>query len=95
MPFARIFVAVVICSALALCLALAVKRFRGPQRFRSLTLSSWSNSQEVRVIEVRRIGMHGDIALIEHGDRRYLLLVQSGSSTLLREVTIETGGGSG
>lgn len=84
-PIARIFIALLICSALAFCLALLIKR-RG--RFDSIRALFWplaSPPQQVRILEVRRLGLHGDVALIRHRDRQYLVLVQAGSSTLLRE----------
>lgn len=90
-PVARIVLALLICSALAFCLALLIKHRCRVRSIRELLLPLKLPPQEVRILEVRRIGMHGDVALIQHGDRRYLVLVQAGNSTVLREEVIAPG----
>ncbi|KPF77593.1 hypothetical protein [Novosphingobium sp. AAP93] len=87
-PVARIVIALLICSALAFCLALLIKRRGRIDSIRAVFRPLAYPPQEVRILEVRRIGVHGDIALIRHRDRQYLVLVQAGSSTVLREESV-------
>ena len=89
-PVLRIFIAVVVCSAFAFCAALLIRHRAGGYDFAKWMLPLAKAPQELRVVEVRRISVHGDVALIEHGSRRYLVLVQAGSSTLLCEEPVPT-----
>lgn len=88
-PIARIFIALLICSALAFCIALLIKRRGRIDSIRALFRPLAYPPQEVRILEVRRVGVHGDVALIRHRDRQYLVLVQAGSATVLCEERVD------
>lgn len=88
-PVARIVLALLICSVLAFCFALLIKHRGRAYSIRELLPPLKLPPQEVRILEVRRIGIHGDVALIQHRDRRFLVLVQAGNSTVLREEVVD------
>ncbi|WP_375397069.1 hypothetical protein [uncultured Sphingomonas sp.] len=84
-PVARIVVAFVICAVIA---GLAILLIR--QRTGRGDLARWlrrvaPGRGAVEIVEVRRLSMHADLGLVRHAGREYLILVQAGSSRVLRE----------
>lgn len=83
-PVGRILISLVACLMIA-ALAILLLRQKGGKDFR-LTLGRLSARRgAIDVIEARRLSLHGDVCLVRHDGREYLLLVQAGDSRVLRE----------
>lgn len=91
-PVVRIVVSLAACLAIA-ALAILFLRQRGGQIDLRTALGRVSSRRSaIDVIEVRRLSLHGDVCLIRHDDREYLLLVQAGDSRVLRERDVVSNG---
>lgn len=81
-PFVRLALGLVLCSALALAAALALRSYmhKGP------TLGwRWASSQErsLAVLESYRLSQHADVCRIASGETEYLIVVSPGAATVL------------
>ena len=84
-PVARIVLAFLVCAMIA---GLAVLLIR--QRTGRSDLAGWlrrvtPSRGAIDVVEVRRLTLHADIGLVRHDGREYLLLLQAGTNSVLRE----------
>ena len=84
-PVGRIIVAFLICIAIAVLAILLIR-----QRMGKGDLAGWlrrvgPRAGVIEVVEVRRLSMHAEIGVVRHDGREFLLLVQAGSSQVLRE----------
>jgi hypothetical protein len=83
-PVGRILISLIACLMIA-ALAILFLRQKGGKDLR-LTLGRLSPRRgAIEVVETRRLSLHGDICLVRHDGREYLLLVQAGDSRILRE----------
>ncbi|WP_034158867.1 hypothetical protein [Sphingomonas sp. ERG5] len=81
----RIVVSLVICIVIAVLAALLIK-----QRSGKIDLKAWLARIEpragaIRVVETRRLSVHADISVVQHGEREYLLLLQQNNAQVLRD----------
>jgi hypothetical protein len=91
-PVGRIVIAFLICIAIA---GLAILLIR--QRMGKGDLAGWlrrvaPRGGVIEVVEVRRLSMHADIGVVRHDGHEYLLILQVGSTQVLRERTLTDGG---
>ena len=83
-PVGRILISLLACLMIA-ALAILLLRQKGGKDIR-LTLGRLSpRPGAIEVVEARRLSLHGDVCLVRHDGREYLLLVQGGDSRVLRE----------
>lgn len=85
-PVARIVLAFLLCIAVA-ALAILLLRQRGAPLAWRRRLGDAGGAIEIG--EVRRLTLHADIGVVRHGGREYLLLVQAGAASVLRERDVE------
>ncbi len=76
--------------ALAACLVVAAAaillvRHRGGRPFRIAFPQPGTGERRIEVAETRRLGVHGDICLVRHGGREWLLVVQAAGVRVLHE----------
>lgn len=91
-PIGRIIVAFLICITIA---ALAILLIR--QRMGKGDLAGWlrqvgPRGGVIEVVEVRRLSMHAEVGVVRHDGHEFLLLLQAGSSQVLRERVVNDGG---
>lgn len=91
-PVGRIVIAFLICIAIAVLAILLIR-----QRMGKGDLAGWLRRVTPRggvidVVEVRRLSMHAEIGVVRHDGREYLLLLQAGSSHVLRDRALRDDG---
>ncbi|MGK6317899.1 hypothetical protein [Sphingomonas sp. DT-204] len=84
-PVARIIVSLIACLLIAALAIVFLRQRAGKADLRALFGRLTSGHGAIDIVEVRRLGMHGDVCLIRHDDREYLLLVQNSRAIVLRE----------
>ena len=89
-PVVRIVVSLIACLVIAV-LAILFLRQRGDTPLRANFAGLSARRGAIDVVEVRRLSLHGDICLVRHDGREYLLLVQAGDSRVLRECDLAVG----
>ena len=90
-PVARIVASLIACLLIAALAILFLRQRAGKTDLRALLGRLTSTQGAIDIVEVRRLSMHGDVCLIRHDGREYLLLVQSAGATVLRERDIAVG----
>ncbi|PTS90555.1 hypothetical protein DBR17_01135 [Sphingomonas sp. HMWF008] len=81
----RIVIALVICIIIAVLAILLIRQRGGKLDLPRLFAQLEPRPREIQVIETRRLNPHSDICLVRHADREYLLVLQHGSTQILRE----------
>jgi hypothetical protein len=89
-PIIRIIVAFLICIVIALLAILFVRQRAGQGALPDWLRRVAPGKGQIEIVEVRRISLHADIGLLRHQDREYLVLLQAGSSTVLRERDVQS-----
>lgn len=84
-PIGRIVIAFVACAAVAALAILLIRNRAGRGDLGGWLRNVAPRRGAIEVVEVRRLTLHADIGLVRHSGREYLLLLQAGSSTVLRE----------
>ena len=84
-PVARIFASLVACLLIAVFAILFLRQRGGKSDLRASLGRLAARHGEIEIVEVRRVSLNGDICLVRHDGCEYLILVQVGTSTLLRE----------
>jgi hypothetical protein len=83
-PVVRIVMSLIACLIIAALAILFLRQRSGrPLRFDFAALKARGGL--IDVVEVRRLSLHGDVCVVRHDGREYLLLVQAGDSRVLRE----------
>jgi hypothetical protein len=90
-PVGRIVVAFLICALIAFLAILLIRQRTGRGDLAGLLRRVTPGRGAVEIVEVRRLTMHADIGLVRHDGREYLLVLQAGSNTLLRERDVAPG----
>ena len=87
-PVGRIVLAFLLCVVVA-GLAILLLRQRGaPLAWRRLGEARGA----IEIGEVRRLTLHADVGVVRHAGREYLVLVQAGAASVLRERDVEGAG---
>jgi flagellar biogenesis protein FliO len=81
----RVVTALIICLMIAVLAALLIRQRAGKGDLPALMARLNTASREIQVVETRRLSPHADICIVRHDDREYLLLLQSGHGSVLRE----------
>jgi hypothetical protein len=84
----RIVAALVICVVVAVLAVLLLRQRSGRIDLRGLFSRLELRTRVVEVVETRRLSLHGDICVVRHAGREYLLIVMAGSARVLREQAI-------
>jgi hypothetical protein len=83
-PVLRIVMSLIACLIIAVLAILFLRQRSGrPLRFDFSALKTRGGA--IDLVEVRRLSLHGDVCVVRHDGREYLLLVQAGDSRVLRE----------
>lgn len=85
LPIGRIVVSLLTCLLIAVLAVVFLRQRAGKLDLRTAVARLSSRRVEIEIVEVRRLSPHGDVALIRQADREYLVLIQAGRSTILRE----------
>lgn len=85
-PFGRIAVAFLMCALIAVLAILLIRQRTGRGDVAGWLRSASPRRGAIEVVEVRRLTMHADIGLVRHGGREYLLVLQAGRTSVLREI---------
>lgn len=84
-PVARILLSLIACLIVAVLAILFLRQRGGKIDLRGSLGRLAAGRGAIDVVEVRRVSLNGDICLIRHDGTEYLILVQAGASTILRE----------
>lgn len=85
LPIGRIVVAFLICIVIAFLAILLIRQRMGKNDLPAILSRMTPRGQVIEVVEVRRLSMHAEIGVVRHDGREYLLLLQPGSSQVLRD----------
>lgn len=84
----RIVLALVLCTMMALLLALLIRKNGGKfdlKALRAMVVRLPAAARRIEVIETRRVSQHADICLMRCDGREYLILCAANQQTVLRE----------
>lgn len=81
----RIVTAFVLCIVIAVLAVLLLRQRGGKIDLARLFTRLGPRAREIQVVETRRLNPGSDVCLIRHDDREYLLVLQHGSTHVLRE----------
>jgi len=81
----RVVTALILCLLIAFLAALLIRQRAGKGDLPAILARLNTASRAIQVVETRRLSPHADICLVRHDDREYLLLLQSGRGSVLRE----------
>ena len=85
LPVGRIVLSLLACLAIAVLAVLFLRQRGGRVDLRTAFGRLTPRRGLIDVLEVRRASLHGDLCLVRHDGREYLLLLQAGAATVLRE----------
>lgn len=81
----RVVLSLVVCVIIAVLAILLVRQRGGRMDIAAAFARIERRPARIRVIETRRLSPHADVSLIAHDGREYLLVLQQGSTLVLRE----------
>lgn len=81
----RIIITFLICIIIAGLAILLIRQRSGKIDLASFFARIEPRAREIRVVETRRLSPHADISLVRQGGREYLLVLQQGSTQVLRD----------
>ena len=81
----RIVGALVICIVLAVFAVLLLRQRSGKIDLRALFGRIELRQRAIQVLETRRLSPHGDVCLLRHAGRDYLIVLVAGDCRVLRE----------
>ena len=85
----RIVLAFLICIAVAVLAILLIRQRAGKGDLQALFSRVELRQRAIQVVETRRVSQHGDICLVRHAGREYLLVVLAGHTHVLNERDID------
>lgn len=91
-PVGRIIIAFLICISIAVLAILLIRQRMGKGDLAGWLRQVGPRAGVIEVVEVRRLNMHADIGVVRHDGREFLLLIQAGSSQVLREHALADSG---
>jgi hypothetical protein len=87
----RIIISFVICIIIAGLAILLIRQRSGKIDLASFLARIEPRAREIKVVETRRLSPHADISLVRQGGREYLLILQQGSTHVLRDEPVAAG----
>ena len=84
----RTVAALTICIVVAVFAVLLLRQRSGRLDLRALFNRIELRQRAVQVVETRRLSPHGDVCLLRHDGREYLVVLVAGDCRVLREIDI-------
>lgn len=81
----RIIISLVICIVIAALALLLIRQRSGKIDLRAWLSRLEPRADQIRIVETRRLSVHADISVVQHGEREYLLLLQQNNAQVLRD----------
>lgn len=92
-PVFRIIVAFLFCVVIAVLAILFIRHRTGHGALPDWLRRVAPGKGVIEIVEVRRVSLHADAAVLRHAGREYLVMLQAGATTILNERDVAASGG--